>query len=492
MNPRVRIEVEATAGSDLLLRDSQRRDNVMTSHDYIPGSAIRGHLAARWLARHGGPDEAFHQAFDRGLVTFSHANPLVEGRLAIPAPLTLRTCKTHRLGPGHLAASTAFAADVPSCPHASHGEAGGSTRRVQGYVTADGHVLGPGALRVVRTRIGTTDDPLGRGVAADGALFTESRLAAGTQFTIRIEGRQDLVEQLRDLLDPDGDVVTVGRARTVMGRLETGASTDPVEILPVEPAGGDVHTLTFVSDTVLLDRLQRSVVALGDPAVLASTLASELGVDVSADHLDVLPGTQVRPTLVGGWDAQDRGPKPTDIAVAAGSTIAFRVRSPELIAALARAPRLGWRRAEGFGEVALDHPVHRVERLHEAARHSVRPDDRRSTIARKALDVAGSLRKGGLTRTAWQGIEATVRGGRDLEPDERRAAASKHAQSRSGRGAGAGDRRRATRNDAIEALQTAADELGIEMVSADAALLADDIGRELDLLDLEARRSDER
>jgi len=180
------------AASELLLRESGRRSNVMVSRTYVPGSAIRGHLAARWIARHGAPnegDEAFHRLFDAADVRFRHAYPALgpdQTAPSVPAPFTVRTCKTHKLVGEHLARSTVADDGIPACMHASHRSdsdpsgIGGATRRVKGFVTPDAKVVAPSGIQEVRTRIGTDDH--GFGVAADGQLFTEVRIGAGTAF----------------------------------------------------------------------------------------------------------------------------------------------------------------------------------------------------------------------------------------------------------------------------------------------------------------------
>jgi hypothetical protein len=142
--------------------------------------------------------------------------------------------------------------------------------------------------------------------------------------------------------------------------------------------------------------------------------------------------------------------------------------------------------------------VHEVSRLRPAsepaaaapvddATHAAGPD--RYALAEHAHRLARSMhREGGAARSVWQGIEATVRQGATPTappPPER----SSDPQSGSGRSARAGDATRERRATLVKQFNNSLDELGLAATDPAAATFADDIGRELDLLN---RRAEER
>jgi len=313
--------------------------------------------------------------------------------------------------------------------------------------------------------------------------------------------------------------ITVGRARSVMGRLSVmRASVDPVEASRTKD--GDTHTLTFLSDTAVIDKGEAPVGlvdtdtfvaflrAAGDEELkehkeLKGLVDKIVGGDID---VEVLSGSQVRRATIGGWDARTHKPKDLLAAVASGSTVRFR--GSELAMALAKISHLGERRQEGYGHIAVDHPVHDHGQLAPApsapqaetkTTSSLELDEAtRHQIAAKAKEAAGSIGGTRASRTLWQGIEATLRADRRLTPaselkealEAERAAAHDPVQgermSASGAGAGRAQRQRRYEVLAIFEEATAAALTGLDPDSAHYRVgrmtLADDVGRELDLL----------
>jgi len=481
----------AVATSDLLFRSNRRRGNVMDTLRYIPGSAVRGALGARWVARHG-LDEEFRAVFLSGRVRFHHARATIDGAEAFPVPLSFVTSKERPL--------EAHTFDLVTGRDRPDGVA---LRRVRGEVTADGVLRpGDGPPVTLRTRIATfvdedlvADDPARgagalQGLAAAGALFTETRLTAGTEFLVRVSGDAALVERLAErLLPADGrDELTVGRSRTVLGRTAVPWSA-PTDVTPPGPTGDGEHVLMAMSDLVLLDPWGRAHVALGPEA-----LAAMLGCD--AKDVEVLPGGETRATEVGGWDGPNRMPTMVDRAIRAGSTVRFRAPE-EAVRRLAVDPWIGWRRSEGYGMVAIDAPIHRSEMLRVAsAAPGAAPSDAGADLAAAAQELVDGLagRLGDRLRPIrWAQVVEAVRHGADLAAiavsDEPTADTSKHSERMSGRGGGAGVRLRADRRAIAGAVLAAFERLeltGPELIDRRVELMVH-AAREVRLRDLRGR-----
>lgn len=457
MNRRITGEIRAL--NDLLFRSSQRRGNVLESLPYIPGSALRGALGRRWIERHG-MGEPFHRLFQSGRVRFCHGRATIDGNEAFPAPLTLRTEKLRPLAPD--ARTFDLLAADPDLD-------GPEVDRVRADVTLDGVVRARTSPNMVsRTRIGTfapedfgdtpqlgpdpaAQDGAQQGLAADGQLFTEIRLAASTTFLTHIEGPAQDLDQLAAILD-DEDTLTLGRSRSVMGLSDVRWSS-PVEIPAGQLHDGDEHTLTLLSDLVLLDRYQRHVTVL-DNAALAQLLGTEVG------EVDVVHPGQQRTAHVAGWDGPNGMSTHIDTALRAGSTVRFRAPR-HAVERLAADPWAGWRRAEGHGRLAVDWPLHRdggFRRQDSATDSSVAVQDTEELLAQAAQAIAAQLRKAPepVTTRVWSQVQEAVR--RDPEFPNTTTPMPEHtrpSESLAGRGTGHGQRRRETRRQIVDQLQSA-------------------------------------
>jgi hypothetical protein len=490
-----------TAVSDLLLRSSRRGGNVLETMLHIPGSALRGALGARWVERHG-VDERFRELFQSGRLRFHDARADIDGGEAFVVPLSFVTAKEQP-----------YAAHTFDLVTGAERPAGVPLRRVRGEITADGVVRPGGPPTVTRSRIATfsdedtsegAPDPARdgralRGLAADGGLFSETRLAAGTTFTARISGDPALLEELSERLLPSAgpDTVRIGRSRTVLGLADV-AWRDLAAAPTRDPDSGDVHTLVALSDLVLLDRFQRAVVDLD-----AAALAAMIG--VASDEVEVLPGGEVRATEVGGWDGPNRMPARVDRAVRAGSTVRFRAPS-DAVLQLAVDPWVGWRRAEGHGHVAIDWSVHRLASLREvptATASERAPQVRERGVADRALRLIDGFDRRTPSSTVWSQVVEAVRAGVELSVLASDAGAGevredgKGSERRAGRGAGSGGARRAERREIARAVVDAFEEAGIAGPDDAEARLALVVhaGREVRLRELrscEKQRRDDR
>jgi CRISPR-associated protein Csx10 len=304
-----------------------RRD----AYRYVPGIVLRGALAAVWIGRHGLPDgprrARFRELFEVGL----RPGPLLpkDGYLR---PLSVTRCK-HPPDEQHAHASLrdqAFEGEQVACPVT------GCDGPVE---TGRGEVEFPPAVEplIVATHVAHEPD----GVAADGGLHARSYLPPGTRLTGRLAA---LPDEFLDSFATGGDVWLGGR-RTVAGRATLTLTPER----PAPSAGlvpGELVALRLESPGVFVDCAGRPT---SDPV---PDLAAALGVAVA--DVEVCRWWW-RPTTVRGWHAATGLPKPTDHAVAAGSTWLLRLLvavAGERINALA-AGGLGLRRSEGFGRADL-------------------------------------------------------------------------------------------------------------------------------------------
>ena len=155
------------------------------SHAFVPGSVLRGALAAAWIAEHGPPAPgSSEQAWFRDVFD----GPVRYGPLQVPGsfvqPVSARRCKYTKNGACERAVVDAAFESGTTCP-----ECGGPTEPGKGQVT-----LPPGVMldRITRTSI---DRKTGK--AAEGELYSHGALPAGTRLEGVIYGRDPWLERPR-------------------------------------------------------------------------------------------------------------------------------------------------------------------------------------------------------------------------------------------------------------------------------------------------------
>jgi CRISPR-associated protein Csx10 len=323
---RVDLVLEEPATLGIESETAFRRD----VYRYVPGIVLRGALAAVWIGRRGAPDgqpDGFRELFEVGL----RPGPLLtaDGYLR---PLSVTRCKRPP-DERHSHASfrdQAFEGEQVTCPVPG---CGGPVESGRGEIEFS---RGADPLLTV-THV--QHEP--GGVAADGGLHARHYLLPG----IRLTGR--LSAPPNDFLDgfATGGEIWLGGRRTVAGRATLTLTPEP-PAPAADLAARERVALRLESPGVFVDGAGRPA---SNPV---PDLAAALGVAV--DQVDV-ERRWWRPVTVRGWHAATGLPKPTDHAVAAGSTWLLRLPGPvagERLSALA-ANGLGLRRTEGFGQLAL-------------------------------------------------------------------------------------------------------------------------------------------
>jgi CRISPR-associated protein Csx10 len=318
-----RLDVTVTARQAMSLGSSSEVSYFTDSHPFVPGTVLRGALAAAWIAEHGEPQRSagsarrFRELFDGG-IRFGPLYPRDSQRI----PLSVLRCK-YPVGERcrRVVVDQAFE-DGYACP--------GCGQRLE---PSKGELLLPEKTqlrRITRTSIDRTTMR-----AKDGELYSRAALPAKTVLQGSIFGRDEWLERDRTL--------------RMGGRGSVGGAAEYVAL----PAG--------VPEPLPPDRVAEGS---GDPAVLVVRL---VGPAVFVDpagrprlephpDLDLMEGVSpdrswVRPVVWSGWHAASRLPKPVETCAAPGSTYRF-TGDPDALAALARRvldDGIGLRRVEGFG-----------------------------------------------------------------------------------------------------------------------------------------------
>lgn len=394
------LELVLKTRSPLVLRASRTQIQFTPTRTHIPGTAIRGALAQHYL-RSGGAadDDRFQTLFVRGTVSYGPLFPdkslkgkdgdeptLFPGR---PLPASAVGCK--RFPKRHVAAigdivlrsevsderprAIRDRATCPECARRYPDRDPNPRVRLNGYYAEDETMMLFSPDRRMLTSVGINR---ATNTASQSRLFSVEALEEMQTFRGHIRIHSDdgdeidaLVEALRRLAP--GDELRLGRGRSRgKGRLQVCAwDDDAVKSPSLEERltkfndtvralwqqydatiDYDYFTLTLESPAIVRDARLRPV----QPEALdADTVGLPVGVERRGAWADT--------TVVQGWNAAWRLPKPDMPAIDTGSVFLFHAPTAMRDAVLDRlheidSSGIGERRVEGFGRVRVCDPFH--------------------------------------------------------------------------------------------------------------------------------------
>jgi CRISPR-associated protein Csx10 len=396
------IEVELTIRTDspLALRANRAARQFAPGLRHVPGTTLRGALAARYL-RTGQADQDFAALFLDEQVLFPDLYPVPRDpqrqpglETARPLPTTARACK--RYGAGHLDSLTDSLLRLElvhvarekglrlrqderwkaweRCPTCHQADVQNDRDRLAGSY------VGPEDFKKVDTHLRLiTGTSINRatGTVEEAQLFSFDALEEGQFFRGRLrlqdEIAEDLLTQLKELAPAGGTLrLGLGKSRG-FGRVQVAGWREPRETLTSlearwtklnqavqrlwrefqagEPLD-EYFSLTLESGLIRRDGLLR-------PQTGIST-AAELELPEAVERCRCALNT----FTVQGWNAALGLPKADTPALGPGSVLLYRlVDSTQKEAVIARLKEIeregmGERRAEGFGRVRVCDPFH--------------------------------------------------------------------------------------------------------------------------------------
>lgn len=300
------LDVSLTSNQRISLGTGGQRAFLTRTFPLIPGSVLRGALAAAWLREHGNA-----QPFS-AVMENSRFGPLLPEGVDI-APQSVWSCKYHgsQSDCEHFQ-DRAFGENETTCGTAEPLKGGYRSNLIPRAVTA------------------TALEP-GRHVAKKQHLFSRETLPATTTFQGHI--------YVPDSLETDTlcslTRVFVGGRTSIMGRsaITIRKRDDSPYELTLNPDVDEV-VLRTLSPTILVDDA-------GLPSTNLRGALEAVGLTVKESW-----PVRVEPDSCGGWHAASGLPKPSEIAVAAGATVKV-----EMTGSVSKvlAHGIGLRRAEGYG-----------------------------------------------------------------------------------------------------------------------------------------------
>lgn len=295
---------------------------------YVPGSTLRGALAAAWIQRYGIPDTS-NQRRDEFIGLFERDiryGPLFQDGTSI-TPLSARWCKYPATPACEVwSADAATDPDADACPHCERPADSGK-----------GEVAGVRVRRVVRTKL----DKQGR--AEDANLFARHELEPRLTYRGQLAGDHPWLTEPREIW-LGGRTTTSGLAT-----FEVAPTAEPPDgqVIPASPRSDGALVVKLTSPALVVDDAGRPIF---DPA---QEILRVLGLPAAMPRQSMC---WTRPVRVGGWHAASGTPKPIEHAMAMGSVVVLHLDpqpAPGRLAKLA-SDGIGLRRIEGFGAVDIN------------------------------------------------------------------------------------------------------------------------------------------
>jgi CRISPR-associated protein Csx10 len=329
----VPLDLVLTARTPLIV-DSSSLGNIVSSGDAIPGAALLPHLH-RWIEAAGADARTL---IGNGLASALRAVPAVDGERSLPASFALQRPKDGRAVPWRNTSKSDDAAGDVITKQVRSGWIVGSESDMR-YVAS-----------IPRTAVthNVVDDEMQKPTAESaGGLFTYVAVQAGTSFHARFMVPESLRSRVSDIARTEKSI-RVGRSKKDdYGWLDIDLV--PSTVYP-QASDGDIVRVWATADVIPSrgTSLDDWVTDLG-----AAAEVDPSSLEVDQEH------TRVRFSRIDSWHSGWGFPRPTLSAIAAGSCLVLRasdVQVAQRIRSLT-GTSTGDRTAEGFGEIAIDHPL---------------------------------------------------------------------------------------------------------------------------------------
>jgi len=387
--------------------------NVVKSLDYVPGTMLLGHLGQALRAATGQDPDKGDMAVRRwiadGRVALTNAYPEVDGQPSLPAPMAFERPKEDAADCAITVRNSLLASSGDA---GARGEDGGTPGDVVkqykalrgGYVAQDD----AGETLYHQPSLGlnmhnTIKDEKQRPSQQVGGLYAYQHIRAGARLRGQIRLAPELAyiatdqtkrQKLREALNKP---IRIGRSK----KDDYGqAQFTLLDDAPSEALGGraapnesadDELVVWLLSDLLARDEL---LAFGGHPDGLAKALEAELGVTLELDEAEKTPSCRGRHQRRDGFQVNWGLPAPSLVGLAAGSCFRFKKVEgqwrPEDLQRLAMSG-LGARRAEGFGQVALNPSFlcaepPQLKRWEKADAAGGSPDEASSPLAKNDRD----------------------------------------------------------------------------------------------------------
>ena len=385
------VSLMITALSPLLF-PRHKNGNVVTSNDFIPGTALLPLIHE--VVQSAGFDAQY--LIRNGQIQVGNGFPIFDGHITSPSPFALSTPK---------GSSNEYVNNT------HHIETGVVTKQLRhGWVShnLDNSISFRRVSLVARTHNSVADE-LQRPTSDTGGLFTYLAIAPGHQFRSRIT----LPSKVMDVLFSDMNNTFSLPDRGAIGSSRKDDYGDVSLYWERQPRSSDTNMST--SDVIrmwcLSDVILKKLPGEGLVNAVKRHIVEEVNLPEEKISVEVTT-TRIRPARIDSWQARWGLPRTSLFGIAAGSCITLQVADStvaDVIQQRLSTSGLGLRQSEGFGSMALNHPL--LEMVGGAVKETVALSDitgsaemPNSEVLHRA--VTASIREAIRNRAveiAWQG-----------------------------------------------------------------------------------------
>ncbi len=365
----------------LIIADKSHSGNEFLSIDHIPGTAILGAFAKKYIQHYDIEGESYNtflNFFKYGDIKFTplyiaKAFNKYQLNISIPMPFDMLSCKNEpfNVQTDHLELEGyAVKDEIPeSCTKCKEANRISPLKNGFGYISME---LGGSSYElnepktVVQHHVAM--HPQERR-ANEGDLYVYKALAEEQYFTGEIsfvnEVASEKVLNMCKKIDENYELeLSIGKGITrgygKMKFLLVPIKSSHLNPIPLEERIEEVDkiTLTFLSDSILLDEWGRTMIEF-----TSSTLSKLL--DLKVEVINSFVST----TTVKGFNSMIGLPKTEELSIKAGSAVGFKVieevNKEDILNKLEKLEDrgIGIRKNEGFGIIAFNHAIYQLKRI---------------------------------------------------------------------------------------------------------------------------------
>lgn len=352
---------------------SRAISNVQESLDFIPGTLVRGALAAKWL-KVGKSDNDFKDIFTGDKVTFG--NLIIQG--ANPVPFTCFSCKYHGGFKGDQnkhgvrdkllslikdIENKNYIDEFQICTYLEDEKpCSAPMKKFGGYYYKD---ISKGTFHsrnVTKRLLFHTGISHITETSSEGALYSQEVVEEGQNFRGEIRVYESAIQKkLFDFIKSQKFIHIGSDKSTGLGKFEISLDkiNEVIDKKKIETRivqfnkilglnnGKTYFSITLQSDAIIIDRFMR----------YKTYIESE---DIGIQKAGLVHGI-AKSRIIQGWNALAKIPKEDAIAIEKGSVFVFRADNPnDILDELynAEVNGIGKRKGEGFGKLTVCDPFH--------------------------------------------------------------------------------------------------------------------------------------
>jgi len=344
----VHVRLDARVVGEVAVGGRPEAGNLISGLPFVPGSSLRGALAALWRGKLGLGSEEFMRSFVSGRIRFGFLYPVSGQTASRPVPHSVHTCKATP-GPrsklGHGVVDLLVHPDRERCTDCG-------SRLIPWPVEFEGE--DPRLALSPHNRIEFESQTV-----REGGLFAYEGLGEGTHLRGFVVGEEAAdVEALLEGLGVGLDQpfrLRLGRRKGALGHIECqlGEVSQEKSGIGLFPDGAKVPESWPETDLLRVDLLTPAIVVDEHLRYRKALTPGDVGL-----ALESFEGSFGQAEVISGWHSARGLPKADQVAITKGSS--YLVRRPpegageelEVLRSVAR-EGVGIRRVEGFGVVSV-------------------------------------------------------------------------------------------------------------------------------------------